>query len=162
MGLGSALLVSKKWEISGAYHDTISGVSAAKGWEIALALTYRPYSVPDIKPFEEPKIAPKETAAKWMRQETEVQYGFIATILKVSEQGNFFKIELGGADQLKVGDQFHVFKPANRSSPERKLIAIAKVIRVENHEAFLRVEKRFLTKEAILPGFEAQRIISIE
>ncbi len=162
-GLGSSYLFSKDWELAAAYHNDIAGINASKGYELALALTYRPYKVIHIRnELENKKEEEERVVEKWRKRDAVTVYGFTAIIQKVSDHGNFFKIELSENDEVKPGDAFHVFRPSSKSFPERKLVAAAKIVRIDNRDAFLRVEENFVSDIFINPGYEAQRIISTE
>lgn len=157
---GLGYLITKNWEISAAGLVTTSGINAAKGFGGILGLVYRPYQVPEIR-YESYRREQKIRSAQERevyKQENVLSYGFRATVLKVSVNGNFIKIGFGSADGVKEGDAFQVNEPDDLSLKERKPIAFARVVAVRPNSSFLRVERMVEKQIKIIPGFEAQRV----
>lgn len=158
--LGTGLLLSKKWEMVAGGLFTASGVSAAKGVGGSLGLVYRPYQVPEIKyaQYRKEQIQRLQEEPRRHQKRYVVRYGISATVLKVSNQGNFFKIAIGSQEGVKSGDNFQIFAPDQMDGSPRKPIAIARVVVARPADSFLRVEQKLSEDVAIQAGQEVRRV----
>lgn len=157
---GFGYLFTNRWEGSIAGLVTSSGINSAKGFGGTLGIVYRPYQVPEVR-YETYRREQKKRA----QEEREVyskrnvlQYGFTATILKVSLNGNFVKIGYGSADGVKEGDAFEINEPDDLILRDKKAVAYARVVAVRTNSSFLRVEKILEPNIKLIPGYQAQRV----
>lgn len=159
--LGAAKILGKEWEAVAAGVFTASGVAAAKGVGLALGIVWRPYQVPEIKyqEYHQQQLERIQNEKASYRKKIVTHYGMSATILKVSGQGNYFKIAYGLNDGLKVGDNFQIFPPDDMSGTPRRPLAISRIVVVHPGESFLRVEQKLNEDVVIQPGQEARRVI---
>jgi hypothetical protein len=160
--IGAAYLIGKEWELALAGNVTATGVASAKGQGLSLGLAWRPYQVPELRydDYRRAQIAKLQKEPRAYSNKPVVRYGFQATVLKVSGQGNFLKINYGRKDGLKVGDAFQVFEPDEFSSNKvRTPIALVRVHICRIDDSFLRVEQRYGSGVVIKPGYEVRRVI---
>jgi hypothetical protein len=159
--LGAGFLLSKKWEMVGAGIITASGVAAAKGMGGALGIAYRPYQIPEIRyeQYRKEQIARLQAEPQQYKKRATLHYGISSTVLKVSAQGNYFKISLGSKDGIKTGDNFQIFAQDMMDGTPRRPLAIARVALAQTSESFLRVEQKLNEDIVIQPGQEARRVI---
>jgi hypothetical protein len=159
--LGAAYLLSKEWEIAGGPLFTTSGINSAKGVGGSLALSWRPYQVPELRyeEYRKQQLKKLEQEPQEFRQRAVVSYGIRATVLKVSAKANYLKIAYGQLDGLKAGDLFQIFPPDDFSNTSRMPIGIARIEVARERESFLRVDQRFDASARVQPGYEVRRII---
>ncbi|MGE3263373.1 MAG: hypothetical protein AB7K68_16460 [Bacteriovoracia bacterium] len=159
--LGTGFLLSKQWEMVAGGIFTTSGVAAAKGVGGGLGLVWRPYQVPEIRyeEYRKQQIAKLQQEPERYKKKPVLHYGASATIIKVSGQGNFFKIAIGSAEGLKAGDNFQIFPQDQLDGEPRKPIAISRIVVARPNESFLRVEQKLNEEIIIQPGQEARRVI---
>lgn len=159
--IGAAYLIGREWELAVAGNVTATGVASAKGQGVQLGLAWRPYQVPELKydDYRRAQIAKLQTEHRSYSNKPVVRYGFQATVLKVSGQGNFLKINFGRKDGLKVGDAFQVFEPDDFSGKTRTPLALARVHIARVDDSFLRVEQRYGNEVVLKPGYEVRRVI---
>jgi hypothetical protein len=162
--LGAAYVLGKEWEIAGAGVLTTSGVNTAKGFGGALGLVWRPYQMPELtyEDYRQQQIKRLQREPRRYRQRPVAQYGFQATVVRVSEAGNFFQIAFGQKDGVKAGDTFQVFAPDDFSGGERYPLALARVQVSRTNDSFLRVEQRYDRNLSLIPGYEVRRVIFAE
>ena len=159
--IGLAYLIGKEWELATGALFTATGVNAAKGFGGALGLAWRPYQVPEIdyEQFRREQLQRLEKEPRSYRRKAVMRYGLKATVLKVSHQGNFFRIGYGATDGIKKGDMFQVFAPDDLSGETRKPLAFARVQVARPEDSFLRVEERYDPEFRLQSGQEAHRVI---
>ncbi|RZA06097.1 MAG: hypothetical protein EOP11_11200 [Proteobacteria bacterium] len=160
--IGAAYLVSKEWELAVAGNITATGVTSAKGQGISLGLAWRPYQVPELRydDYRRAQIAKLQSQPRVLTSKPVVRYGFQATVLNVSGQGNFLKINFGRKDGVKVGDAFQVFAPDTFDEKKVRVpLALVRVHTARIDDSFLRVEQRYSAETVIKPGYEVRRVI---
>jgi hypothetical protein len=158
--LGMGYLVSREWELVGAGHITATGVNAAKGWGAGIGITWRPYQVPEIKYDEYRKIQIERLSheKREFKRRDVVKYGFRATIVKVSNHGNYVKIFFGERDRVRQGDTFYIMPPEKEGAIARRPVAFATAVQVLPDAAFLHVDERYFNNVDIVEGFETRRV----
>ncbi|MGZ3669816.1 MAG: hypothetical protein ACXWR1_11420 [Bdellovibrionota bacterium] len=158
--LGAGYLLSREWEAVVGTFFTATGVNSAKGWGAGLGFTWRPYQVPEIKyeAYRQRQIERLQGEKKELRRREVVKYGFRATIVKVSAQGNYIKIYYGEKDRVRIGDTFYVMPPDKGEQFARRPVAYAVVAQVQPEAAFLHVEERYYPNINIDEGFEVRRV----
>lgn len=159
--LGAGLLLSKQWEMVVAPQFTASGVSTAKGFGGTLGFAWRPYQVPEInyEQYRKEQIERLKKEPNVYRKKPVLHFGLSATIIKVSPQGNYFKIAYGQKDGVKQGDNFQIFAQDMMDGKPRRALAIARVAVARVDESFLRVEQKLNEDVMIQAGQEARRVI---
>lgn len=159
--LGTGFMISKQWELAVAGHLTATGVNSAKGQGVSVGVAWRPYQMPEIRyeDYRQEQIARLQAEPKSYTSRKVVHFGMQATVLKVSNAGNFLRIAYGRKDGVKVGDVFQVFEPDTFDGKVRTPIAMARVHTSRIDDSFLRVEQRYRKETKILPGFEVRRVI---
>lgn len=162
--LGTAVLLGKEIELAAGGFFTASGINTAKGFGGMLGLAWRPYQVPELKyeEFRREQLRKLENEPKVYRQKQVLRYGLRATVIRVSNQGNFFQIAYGSKDGLKAGDYFQVFSTDNYDQDVREPLALARVQVVRGEDSFLRVDQRYDPSFRLKAGMEAQRVIVVE
>jgi hypothetical protein len=158
--LGLGYLLSREWEgVLGTFF-TATGVNSAKGWGAGLGATWRPYQVPEIKydEYRQRQIEHLQGEKKELKRRDVVKYGFRATVIKVSPQGNYLKIYFGEKDRVRVGDTFYVMPPNRLDDSARRPVAYAVVAQVQPEAAFLHIEERYFANIEIQAGFEVRRV----
>lgn len=162
--LGAAYVLGKEWELAGAGILTSSGVNTAKGFGAALGLVWRPYQMPELtyEDYRKEQIRRLQREPRRYRQKPVAQYGFQATVVRVSGQGNFFQIAFGQKDGVKAGDTFQIFAPDDLRGNERYPLAIARVQVSRTDDSFLRVEQKYDRNLQLAPGYEVRRVIFSE
>lgn len=157
---GAGWLASKEWELTGAFFATPAGLNTAKGWGANLGLSWRPYQVPEIR-YEEYRQRQierlKGEKREYHRREV-VKYGFRATIVRVSAQGNYLKIFYGEKDRVRVGDTFYVIPPDSFENRAYRPVASATVVQVQPDAAFLHVDERYGESTQITEGMDVRRV----
>lgn len=161
--LGMGYLVAREWEIVANATTTATGVNAAKGWGGGLGFTWRPYQVPEIKydEFRKGQIEKLQGERREVHRRAVVKYGFRATIVKVSAQGNYIKILYGENERVRIGDTFYVMPPETPESAQvgaRRPVAFATVAQVTPEAAFLHVDEKYYGNVQITEGFEVRRV----
>ncbi len=158
--LGLGYLLSREWEITAGGSFTATGVNSAKGWGGGLGFTWRPYQVPEIKyeDYRKRQIERLQSQEHEVRRRPVVKYGFRATIVKVSTQGNYVKISYGAKDRVRVGDPFYIMPPDMLNAQARRPLGFATVVQVQPDASFLQVMERFNENLSIQEGYEARRI----
>lgn len=159
--LGIGYRIGKEWEAVGSGFITATGVNSAKGLGGSLGFIWRPYQIPEIKydAYRAAQIKRLRREPRTYRLNPVVRYGFQATIVRVSQGGNYFRINFGRKDGVQAGDTFQVFEPDNLSNEIRRPIAFARVQVSREHESFLRVERRYEQELQIGAGYEVRRVI---
>ncbi len=157
---GAAILLSREWELATAFFATATGNNYAKGFGGGFGFAWRPYQVPEIKydEYRARQIERLQTEDREYHRRAVVRYGFRATIVKVSAQGNYVKIYYGEKDRVRVGDTFYVMPPDTLTSQARRPVASATAVQVHPDAAFLRVEERYLPNLVIQEGYETRRV----
>jgi len=157
--LGVGYLLSKEWEAVAGTFFTATGVNSAKGWGAGLGFTWRPYQIPEIKyeEYRKRQIERLQTEKREFHRPV-VRYGFRATIVKVSNQGNYVKIFYGENDRVRVGDTFYIMPPDTLSASPRRPVASATAVQVLPDAAFLHVDEKYAENLSIQEGFEARRV----
>ena len=143
---------------------TTSGVNTAKGFGGALGLVWRPYQMPELtyEDYRQAQIKKLQREPRRYRQRPVAQYGFQATVIRVSEAGNFFQIAYGQKNGVKAGDTFQVFAPDELNGGERYPLALARVQVSRSDDSFLRVEQKYDRNLRLTPGHEVRRVIFAE
>jgi hypothetical protein len=162
--LGTAILLGKEIEVAAGGFFTASGINTAKGFGGALGLAWRPYQVPELKyeDFRREQLRKLENEPKVYRQHRVLRYGLKATVIRVSNQGNFFQIAYGSKNGIKAGDYFQVFSTESYDQADRQPLALARVQVVRGEDSFLRVDQRYEPSFRLKVGMEAQRVIIVE
>lgn len=158
--LGAGWLANKEWEITGAWMVTPSGLNAAKGWGVNLGVAWRPYQVPEIRyeEYRQRQIERLQTERREYHRREVVKYGFRATVIRVSAQGNYIKIYYGEKDRVRVGDTFYVLPAETFDRRAYRPVASATVAQVTPDAAFLHVDERYGDNVVIQEGMEVRRV----
>ncbi len=158
--IGTGWLWSKEWELTGAFFTTPAGHNSAKGWGGNLGITWRPYQVPEIRydEYRQKQIERLKTEKREYRRREVVKYGFRATIVRVSAQGNYLRINYGEKDRVRAGDTFYVMPADTLDGRAQRPVAFATVVQVQTDAAFLHVDERYVENLQITEGMDARRV----
>jgi hypothetical protein len=159
--LGIGFRLGPEWELAAEAHSTATGNFSAKGYGGSLGLAWRPYQKPELSydDYRLEQIKRLQQEPTRFLQKRVIRYGFQATVIRVSNQGNFISMAFGKADGVREGDTFHLFEPDNFAGRVRTPLALARVVRARSDDSFLRVEDRFEANLLVRPGYELRRVI---
>lgn len=97
-----------------------------------------------------PSISSVTHVTKEQEEQDGQTSGTKITIQKISHKGNFFRINRGGQDGIKLGDEFTVFGPRDQFMTD------AEVVAVRPTSAFLRVKELSFEQASLRPGLEVR------
>lgn len=163
LGGGFGFALNREFEISGGYYRSMVGRNSAVENTFILGGSYRvpqrsEYSVPSEeveKKSLDPVVRKLSRPMPKVERLGDYKYGFTAKVDRLSQLGNYVRIDAGSMDGVAVGDPFHFFHDGT-------LVADGRVVAVRPDNAFLRVEQRYTSSLTIVEGGDARRVISEE
>lgn len=154
---GLAVAATKSLEIVGAIQQAVDGRNSARGTYFSLGLAYRPYRELDFDKEAEKPAKISQVYAAPSRQNKKDPYLYALPIQAVSAKKNYLRIGRGTAENMQLGEAFHIFAPAEQKG-EPQLVAAARVVSIQTHTSYLKVETVFQKSPEINTEFEARRI----